>query len=72
MPNPPKLLDHVREKPRLKHYGISTEQVYVDWIRRHIPFHDKQRPKNLGARDGEAFLAHLTVARGVTSLRDHL
>ena len=29
---PPKLLDLVRGKIRLKHYSIRTEQAYVDWI----------------------------------------
>jgi hypothetical protein len=30
----PKLLDQVRDKIRLKHYSIRTEQTYVDWIKR--------------------------------------
>ena len=29
---PPKLLDQVRGKLRVKHYSIRTEQAYVDWI----------------------------------------
>ena len=28
----PRLLDRVRERLRLKHYSIRTEQAYVDWI----------------------------------------
>ena len=40
--NPPKLLDQVRDKLRVKHYSIRTEQTYVDWIKRFIFFHDKQ------------------------------
>lgn len=32
----PKLLDMVREKLRLKHYSLRTEQAYVDWIKRYI------------------------------------
>jgi hypothetical protein len=28
----PKLLDQVRDKIRLKHYSIRTEQAYSDWI----------------------------------------
>ena len=47
---PPKLLDQVRDKLRVKHYSIRTEQAYLDWIKRYIFFHDKQHPKNLGAR----------------------
>ena len=36
-PNPKlKLLDQVREVMRLKHYSLSTERCYCDWIRRYI------------------------------------
>ncbi|MDZ4153915.1 phage integrase N-terminal SAM-like domain-containing protein, partial [Methylicorpusculum sp.] len=35
----PKLLDMVRDKLRLKHYSLRTEQTYVDWIKRYILFH---------------------------------
>lgn len=52
---PPKLLDQVRERLRTKHNSICTEQSYVDWIKRYILIHGKQHPKNLGARDLEAF-----------------
>jgi len=38
MNKPPKrLLDQVREKIRIKHYSIRTEQAYIDWIKRFIP-----------------------------------
>ncbi len=67
MPNPPKLLDQVREKLRVKHYSIRTEQVYLDWIRRYILFHNKRHPKDLGAREVEAFLTHLAVAGKVAA-----
>ncbi len=59
---PPKLLDQVRERLRVKHDSIRTEQSYVDWIKRYILIHGKQHPKDLGARDLEAFLTHLAVA----------
>ncbi|MBH1961430.1 MAG: integron integrase [Rhodocyclales bacterium] len=67
MTPPPKLLDQVRDKLRVKHYSIRTEQSYVDWIKRYILFHGKQHPKNLGARDLEAFLTHLAVAGKVAA-----
>ena len=47
----PKFLDQVRDKLRVKHYSIRTEQSYSDWIKRFIFFHGKQHPKHLGARD---------------------
>ena len=31
-----KLMDHVRDKVRLKHYSIKTERAYVGWIKRYI------------------------------------
>jgi len=60
-PPPARLLDRVRDKIRLKHYSIRTEQAYVDWIRRFIVFHGKRHPSALGAPDVEAFLTHLAV-----------
>ncbi|MFA7399407.1 MAG: integron integrase, partial [Sideroxydans sp.] len=67
MSQPPKLLDQVREKLRVKHYAIRTEQSYVDWIKRYIYFHGKTHPKDLGAQDVEAFLTHLAVAGKVSA-----
>jgi integron integrase len=64
---PPKLLDLVRGKIRLKHYSIRTEQAYVDWIKRYILHFDKAHPKDLGAREVEAFLTHLAVVGKVAA-----
>ena len=64
---PPKLLDQVRDRLRVKHYSIRTEQVYVDWIKRFIWFHDKRHPKDMGAHEVEAFLTHLAVKGKVSA-----
>ena len=64
---PPKLLDPVRERLRVKHYSIRTEQVYTDWIKRFIRFHDKRHPKDMGAPEIEAFLTHLAVKARVSA-----
>ena len=64
---PPRLLDQVRDKLRVKHYSIRTEQAYSDWIKRYIFFHDKRHPQDMGARDIEAFLTHLAVAGKVSA-----
>lgn len=64
---PPKLLDQVRGKIRLKHYSIRTEQAYVDWIKRFILHFDKQHPRDLGATEVEAFLTHLAVVGNVAA-----
>ncbi|MDH4216736.1 MAG: integron integrase, partial [Gallionella sp.] len=70
--NPPRLLDQVRDKLRVKHYSIRTEQTYTDWIKRYIYFHDKRHPKDLGAHDIEAFLTHLAVAGKVAASTQNL
>ena len=67
LPDPPKLLEQVVARLRVKHYSIRTEQVYLDWIKRFILFHEKRHPKEMGAADVEAFLSHLAVARSVSS-----
>ena len=64
---PPKLLDQLRDRIRLKHYSIRTEQVYTDWVRRFILFHGKRHPRDLGPADIEAFLTHLAVERTVAA-----
>ena len=69
---PPKLLDQVRDKLRVKHYSIRTEQAYLGWIKRYIYFHDKTHPKELGAQDIEAFLTHLAVAGKVAASTQNL
>ncbi len=58
---PPKLLDQVRDRLRLKHYSMRTETQYVNWIRRFIMFHDKRHPVAMGAVEVEAFLTYLAV-----------
>ena len=65
--NPPKLLDQVRERIRVKHYSIRTETQYVQWIRRFILFHGKKHPRDMGAPELEAFLTHLAVAGNVAA-----
>ncbi len=56
-----KLLDHMRLVLRLKHMSIRTEEAYVLWVRRFILFHHKRHPKDMGAQEIRAFLAHLAV-----------
>lgn len=64
---PPRLLDQVRDRLRMKHYSIRTEQCYVDWIKRFIRFHDKRHPREMGAAEVEAYLTHLAVANKVSA-----
>ena len=62
-----KLLDQVRDVLRLKHYAHSTEQSYVDWIKRFILFHNKRHPKDMGRVEIQAFLTHLAVEGNVAA-----
>ena len=64
---PPKLLDQVVAKMRVKHYSLRTEKSYVDWIKRYIWHFDKRHPKDMGATEVEAFLTHLAVTRNVSA-----
>ncbi len=64
---PVKLLDQVRQKIRLRHYSIRTEEAYVSWIRRFILFHNKKHPKDMGQKEVEAFLSYLAVERKVAA-----
>jgi len=65
--NPPKLLEQVSAKMRVKHYSLRTEKTYVDWIKRYIWHHGKRHPKEMGAAEVEAFLTHLAVERNVSA-----
>jgi len=58
---PPKLLDRIRERVRVKHYTLLTEEAYVGWIKRFILFHDKRHRKDMRAAEVTAFLTHLAV-----------
>ncbi len=70
--NPPKLLDQIRDKLRVKHYSIRTEQTYTGWIKRYIYFHGKRHPKDMGAAEIEAFLTHLAVEGNVSASTQNL
>jgi integron integrase len=67
MKTKPRLLDQVREKLRLKHYSIRTEQAYADWVKRFVLFHGKRHPERMGEVEIEAFLTHLAVERNVAA-----
>ena len=65
--NQPRLLDQLRDKIRLKHYSMRTEEAYSDWVRRFILFHGKRHPNSMGKEAVEAFLTHLAVAGKVSA-----
>lgn len=67
MTGTPKLLDLVRAELRVRHYSISTEKVYCEWIKRYIRFHDYRHPREMGAAEITAFLTHLAVVGNVAA-----
>ncbi|MGH8233388.1 MAG: integron integrase [Rhodanobacteraceae bacterium] len=50
-------------RARIRRLGLSirTEESYVGWVRRFILANGKRHPRNLGAREIEAFLTHLAT-----------
>jgi integron integrase len=65
--NKPKLLDQVRNVIRVKHYSIRTEEVYVQWVRRFVLFHNKRHPQDMGEREISEFLTHLATVGKVAA-----
>lgn len=72
MTGSPKLLDQVRLLCRTKHYSLRTEETYLLWIRRFILFHGKRHPREMGAREVEAFLTDLAVRLNVSASTQNL
>jgi integron integrase len=66
-PQPPKLLDQVRQIMRVRHYSPRTEHCYVNWMRRYIIFHDKRHPRDMGTAEIEEFLTDLAVSGHVSA-----
>jgi hypothetical protein len=50
--SPPKLLEQNRERLRVKHYSLRTEDAYLHWVRRFIYFHGKRHPARDNPREG--------------------
>ena len=72
MDNPPKLLDQVRNKLRLKRYSQSTEEQYIRWIVHYIKYHKLQHPSKLNEKDVEKYLTYLAVNRRVAPSTQNL
>lgn len=67
MEQKPKLLEQVRAVARARHLSHKTEDVYHNFIKRFILFHDKRHPKEMGAEEITAFLTHLAVKKKVSA-----
>ncbi len=58
-PNPPRLVERVRNVMRFKHYSLRTERAYWNWIERFIRFHGMRHPGGMGEGEVTAFLTSL-------------
>lgn len=66
-PQPPRLLEQVRQSIRLKHFSLKTEKSYLYYIRDFIVFHNKRHPREMGVDEIRAYLSHLAVERQVAA-----
>ncbi|RYA23561.1 integron integrase [Malaciobacter halophilus] len=61
-----KLLDIMRDKIRVKHYSIKTENVYIYWVKKYILFHNKRHPNTMGKKEIEEYLTYLAKNQNVS------
>lgn len=61
----PKLLDQAREILRTRRYSHRTEEAYLHWIKRYIFFHNKRHPAEMGVKEINECLTHLTTQKNV-------
>jgi integrase len=68
---PMPLLDQVRDALRVRTYSYQTEQTYLHWVERFVRFHKgpggRRHPKDMGAKEVEAFLTYLAVEHQVAA-----
>jgi hypothetical protein len=64
-PQPPRLLERIRQAVRTRHYSRRTEKAYVAWARRYILFHGKRHPAEMGA-------AEITQYRNSLAMQGHV
>lgn len=57
----PRLLDQVRQALQSRRYNPRTGEIFVEWIRRFVVFHDKRHPRQMGEAEVVRFLSHLAV-----------
>ena len=64
---PARLMDHLRDALRSRHYSRRTEQAYTLWVRRYIHFHQLRHPAEMAEPEINGFLTHLAVDLKVSS-----
>lgn len=61
------LFNKLKAEIRTRHYSLSTEKSYAQWIRRFLYFHDKKPVNNLTAVEIKDYLEYLAVERKIAS-----
>jgi hypothetical protein len=61
-PQPPRLLDQLRQTAFARFGRPEPGERYVNWARRYIFFHGKRHPRDLGAGDVGRFLEHIALS----------
>jgi hypothetical protein len=64
---PPRLIPHLVEVLRVRHYSPRTIEAYVGWTRRYVRFHGVRHPREMGASEVAAFLGHLASVDQVSA-----
>lgn len=65
-PQKPRLIEQIRASMRTAHYSLRTENTYIYWIKLFIHWHGNRHPKDMGAREIEAFLSMLATDRHIS------
>jgi len=52
---------------RVRHYGIRTEEAYLQWAGRFLTYSGSQDPKGLAGPEVQRFLEHLALERNVSA-----
>ncbi|MEA9565522.1 phage integrase N-terminal SAM-like domain-containing protein [Xanthomonas sp. WHRI 8932A] len=60
-------MDQVRDRPRVRHCSLHTEQAYLGWIRRFILASGKRYLVQMGQVEVEAFLTRLATNAQVSA-----
>jgi hypothetical protein len=60
-PQPPRLLDLLRQVARTRFGQNGPGERYAHVTRRLVLFHNKRHPRDMGAAEVEQFLSHLAV-----------
>ena len=70
LPQSQRLLDHVREVLRYRHYSLKTEQAYLHWVRFFVRWHGRdgkmRHPRDMGVAQVTQFLSMLANERRVS------